>query len=120
MKTVLSVLNTNQNVPVPLLRGLVRPMFACGHVQQIRARNDWNVDQITITTDDEVMLSNFDCPEAELPAYCTESFRMFLDKIIDKSLLKHTTVEQIESLLQSVAEADATFRFSRATDKTDV
>jgi hypothetical protein len=70
MKTILTVLNTNQKVPLPLMRGLVRPLFPPGHslnaqflsnfrrkAERILAKKGrGDVDEMTFTNNDETIL----------------------------------------------------------------
>jgi hypothetical protein len=84
MKTILTVLNTNQKVPLSLMRELVRPLFPSGHSlnaqfllnfrrkaeRMLATKGRGDVDEMTFTNNDQTILlgcSNDNDMEVEFP-----------------------------------------------------
>jgi hypothetical protein len=75
--------------------------------QRLLLRNPGDVEEMRITQDDEHLLSSTDDLDAETHAYVSESFQLF-NKLLEKS--DPTDIGQIESYLESLSQADRTFK----------
>jgi hypothetical protein len=72
-----------------------------------------DIPSITITEEDERLLLDPDDLDAGSPEYFTESFSLF-NQLLDQALLEPSDIQQIETYLQGLAQADDTFQWRKA------
>jgi hypothetical protein len=65
--------------------------------------------------EDEKLLIGPNDLDVGSPEYFTELFSLF-NQLLDKALLEPSDIQQIESYLQSLAQADFTFKCRKATN----
>jgi hypothetical protein len=107
---------------------LIRPLFPPGHsldaqlllnfrprAQRLLETKAGEVDEMSFSQDDETMLTATDNLDEKSPAYFTESFRL-LNKFAEKALSNPTDIGQIESYLESLSQANPTFKFRILND----
>lgn len=72
---------------------------------------------MTISLEDEKALTDPSNLDAHSPDYYTESFRL-VDQLLHNSLMDQpgSDTQQIETFLEGLAQADATFKWRKATD----
>jgi hypothetical protein len=123
MKPIVTVVNTKQKVPVTLMRELVRPLFPPDHSldakflynfgmkakKVLTMKADGDEHRTAPTDDEETQFRNVD-----LPDYFSKSFQVF--ELAKTAELELTDVEQIETFLESLAQADPSFKYRRSTN----
>lgn len=128
IKSILTLLKTGERVPPRIMRKLLGPLFPGGcpldcqflynfhlKAQKLLAAKGGEVDNMTITEEEESMLVNPLDLDSESPDYYTASFSL-INQLLEQALLNPTDTTQIESYLESLSREDPSFKWRRATD----
>jgi hypothetical protein len=79
------------------------------------AKNNGDVDAMTVTQEEESTLLDTDDLETGFPGYFTEAFRLS-NPLLQNALLDPTDIGQVENYLESLATADPPFKYGRDTN----
>jgi hypothetical protein len=128
IKSILTLLKTGERVPPRIMRKLLGPLLPGGcpldcqflynfHIkaQKLLASKGGEVENMTITEEEESMLVNPLDLDSESPDYYTASFCL-INQLLEQALLNPTDTAQIESYLESLAQEDASFKWRSAKD----